>query len=254
MKLTFLGTGGGRFMVIYQKRATGGTIIEMDGEMIHFDPGPGALVKAAQYGVDLQKLTGIIISHAHPDHYTDAEFACIAMTKGAREKRGFFLANDHVINGSEDGNYRSVVSKFILNMLNDYKIMEPGTSYDTGKIKITAVKAKHSEPKSLGYVIEGSEKLGLTGDGEYYKGQEDAFKGCEYLVINCLRPRNSKWPEHMTSEGAGELVSKVKPKIAILKDLGLKMLNGVAEKEAKWIEEQTGIKIIVAEDGMKFSS
>ena len=48
MKLTFLGSGGGRFATITQKRMTGGfRIDDIDGMNIHVDPGPGALVERA---------------------------------------------------------------------------------------------------------------------------------------------------------------------------------------------------------------
>jgi len=253
MKLTFLGTGGGRFITITQKLATGGTIIEMDGEMIHLDPGPGALVRAKQYGVNLRNLTGIVITHAHPDHYTDAEMVCIAMTRGVKQTRGFVIGNEHLFNGSSDGNFRPVLSGYILKSVKKHKIMTPGDVFDTGNLRIKAVEARHGDPKALGYMIEGSKKIALTGDGEYYEGQAENFKGCDYLMINCLRPHNLRWPEHMNSETALKLISEVKPKLAILKDFGMKMIDGVAEKEAQWIEKETEIKTIVAKDGMKIN-
>ena len=74
MKLQFLGTGGGRFATISQKRMTGGfRIDDIDGKNIHVDPGPGALVRTHQYGLNPRKLNLILISHCHTDHYTDAE-------------------------------------------------------------------------------------------------------------------------------------------------------------------------------------
>ena len=45
MKITFLGTGGGRFSAISQRRMTGGFRIDkFKGKNYHFDPGPGGLV------------------------------------------------------------------------------------------------------------------------------------------------------------------------------------------------------------------
>ena len=102
MRITFLGTGGARFVTIMQIRATGGWILWLDGEMIHVDPGPGALVRAKQYGVNLRKLTGIVISHAHPDHTTDAQVVLEAMTEGALKKKGVVIGNELVYKGSEE--------------------------------------------------------------------------------------------------------------------------------------------------------
>ncbi len=41
MKITFLGTGGGRFSAISQRRMTGGFRIDnLNGKNYHVDPGP----------------------------------------------------------------------------------------------------------------------------------------------------------------------------------------------------------------------
>ena len=48
MKLTFLGSGGGRFSAISQRRMTGGFRIDnLGGKNYHIDPGPGALIRTA---------------------------------------------------------------------------------------------------------------------------------------------------------------------------------------------------------------
>ena len=53
MKITFLGTGGGRFSAISQRRMTGGFRIDnLNGKNYHVDPGPGALVRTYQFGFD----------------------------------------------------------------------------------------------------------------------------------------------------------------------------------------------------------
>ena len=51
MKITFLGSGGGRFSAISQRRMTGGFRIDnLGGKNYHVDPGPGALVRTYQFG------------------------------------------------------------------------------------------------------------------------------------------------------------------------------------------------------------
>ena len=80
--IIFLGTGGGRFATITQKRRTAGIRIISEGLNLHLDPGPGALVHSINEGLDPQKLDAIFVSHCHPDHYTDAEVLIEAMTRG----------------------------------------------------------------------------------------------------------------------------------------------------------------------------
>ena len=75
MKITFLGTGGGRFSAISQRRMTGGFRIDnLNGKNYHVDPGPGALVRTYQFGFDPRNLDGVFVSHAHTDHYNDDSF------------------------------------------------------------------------------------------------------------------------------------------------------------------------------------
>ena len=72
-RITFLGTGGGRYTTMYQIRSTGGMLIEHDGRFLHVDPGPGALTQMQRIHYDLHETESLIVSHCHPDHYSDAE-------------------------------------------------------------------------------------------------------------------------------------------------------------------------------------
>jgi ribonuclease BN (tRNA processing enzyme) len=129
--------------------------------------------------------------------------------------------------------------------------MEPGKKASIGKVQIEAVPTRHTEPKCLGYVFTGSDgRVGYTADGEYYDGQEKHFRGCDYLLINCHRPKDFPLKEFMDSEGARKLVEKSRPGTAILTHFGRRIMKGVAEKEARWIQEKTGIRTIAARDGM----
>ena len=100
MKITFLGTGGGRFSAISQRRMTGGFRIDnLNGKNYHVDPGPGALVRTYQFGFDPRNLDGVFVSHAHTDHYNDAEILIEAMTRGMTKEYGVVLGNKSVLDG-----------------------------------------------------------------------------------------------------------------------------------------------------------
>jgi len=248
MQISFLGTGGGRFVTITQLRATGGWILEMDGQKISVDPGPGAVTKARDFGISLKGLTGVVISHCHPDHYTDAEVMIEAMTEGTTKKKGVLVSNQYVIKGGDGFNQR--ISDYHLKALDRYEILEPNQKTAVGDIEIIATRAKHTEPKTIGFVFKGTKTLGYVSDTEYFPELEEQFKGCDYLVLNCLRPRKVDWPKHLNSEGASKIISYVNPESAIITHFGMHMLRAGPEKEAEWIEEKTGVETVAAHDGM----
>ena len=142
-RITFLGTGGGRYVTISQARATGGWVLEMSGEMIHIDPGPGALVWAKKHGIDLKKLTGVIVSHRHPDHYTDMEVVIEAMTKAAKVKRGFLLSTKDIIDGDEKEPPK--LSRYHRGIIEECKAMKPEEHFQTGNVSIRSTPTKHRD-------------------------------------------------------------------------------------------------------------
>ncbi|MCJ7731677.1 MBL fold metallo-hydrolase, partial [Candidatus Bathyarchaeota archaeon] len=95
--LDFLGTGGGRFVMTSQMRRTAGIRLSEGKTQVHIDPGPGALVFSNWAGLSPEKLDGLIVTHCHPDHYTDAEVFIEAMTRGTMAKRGVLAASKSVL-------------------------------------------------------------------------------------------------------------------------------------------------------------
>ena len=107
----------------------------------------------------------------------------------------------------------------------------------------------HRNSKAIGIILEGSKRIGYTSDTEYFDGMRESYEGCDYLILNCLRPRDDPWPEHMNAAMAERLISEVRPKLAVLTHLGLKLI-GKADSEARLITKNTGIKTIAAKDNM----
>ena len=54
----------------------------------------------------------------------------------------------------------------------------------------------------------------------------------------------------MSTEEAAELVREIKPELAILTHMGLKVLSN-ATKQANWITQNAGVPTIAAIDGMR---
>ena len=69
--IIFLGTAGSSAVVGKQLRASGGIILQVEELQFHLDPGPGALAKAKEFGVNLHHNTAILVSHNHINHCND---------------------------------------------------------------------------------------------------------------------------------------------------------------------------------------
>jgi ribonuclease BN (tRNA processing enzyme) len=260
MKLTLLGSGGGRFVMLEQARGTGGFVLEIGGRMLLFDPGPGALANAKKYKVRLKKLDGILVSHSHIDHTNDLSIVIEAMTWGAKKKRGFLVADSVTLDGAKGEPAR--INDYHKAPLEGIFPMEAGDSKEIEGLEITATESTHEEGKpdldfgsckipTHGYLVDaGGERFGYTSDGEYYSGMEKTFRGCDLLVLNCMRPSDDPWPGQMDAKQARILIEKAKPKIAVLNHLGMKMVFGRAEREAAEIRKETGVRTIAARDGM----
>ncbi|MBM4240659.1 MAG: MBL fold metallo-hydrolase [Euryarchaeota archaeon] len=237
------------FATITQKRMTGGVRIDgIGGKNIHIDPGPGALVRTYQFGLDPIKLDAILVSHSHTDHYSDAEVLIEAMTKGMTRKRGIVIGSRSVIKGYKT--WGPCISNYHLKKSN-VEIMEPDKTKRIGKIKIKATKTIHGDPTAIGFVLRSGElSISYTSDTEYYEGLQRYHKGADILIASVIRPRNERIRGHMCTEDFMKLVTEVSPKLAIMTHLGMKMIMNNADREAEIIRNETGINTLAAHDGM----
>jgi len=251
--LHFLGTGGGRFTTVTQKRRTAGIrIITEDAKTnIHLDPGPGALIHSINAGLDPQKINAILISHSHPDHYTDAEVLIEAMTRGTIQKRGTLAAANSVLNGNPTT--EASVSKYHQKMPQQTITAKPGTAFQIGTIQITATKAQHTDPDAVGYRFKTAEfgDFAYTSDTEYYTGIGKQYTGIRLLILCVMRPSGNPWKGHMTTDDAIKIVEEAKPETAIITHLGMKMLIEGPAKEAARMARECGIPVTAAVDGMR---
>ena len=248
--IIFLGTGGGRFTTITQKRRTAGMRIMSEGLNLHLDPGPGALVYSISEGLDPQKLNAIFISHCHPDHYTDAEVLIEAMTHGTIQKRGILVAAKSVLNGSKA--CEASISKYHQQMPEQKIEAVPGMKFQLVNLNVSVMEARHTDPDAVGFRFETSEfgDFAYTSDTEYFEGISKYYERVRLLILCVMRPSGKPWKGHMTTDDAIKIIEATHPEKAILTHLGMQMIFHGPAKEAKLIEEKTGVSTVAAVDEM----
>jgi phosphoribosyl 1,2-cyclic phosphodiesterase len=251
VEVVFLGTGGGRFTTITQKRRTGGIRILSNRLNLHVDPGPGALIYSLEAGLNPQKIRAVLVSHRHPDHCTNAEILVEAMTRGMLKKRGLIAAPPNILTGNKETG--PAISTYHQQMIQRVIVVKPGVNFCVGKTKVVATQARHTDPEAVGFRFEIPEvgAIGYTADTEYFEGIEEEYRGVRILIVSVMRPLGSPWTGHMTPKEATNLVDAVKPEMAVATHFGMKMLFSGPSYEVKMIEEKTGVPTVAAFDGMK---
>jgi len=245
--IRFLGTGGGRVVTMLQTRSTGGILIE-DKLRVLIDPGPGSLIQLKNMRIHPMKIDVLLLSHCHPDHYTDAEILIEAMSRRKREK-GLILASKSLIEGAE--NYNPPLSKYHLSKIEDVEVMYPGEAFTWRGTDFTATPTVHGDPTGIGFKMDTKHGIiSYTSDTTLNDQVVKAHEGARALILSCTRPLGARIPNHLSTEDAAVFITEVKPDIALLTHLGLKFLKSNPKYQAEWIEEKTGVRTISAEDLM----
>jgi phosphoribosyl 1,2-cyclic phosphodiesterase len=251
VEIVFLGTGGGRFATITQKRRTAGIRIISEHLNLHLDPGPGALVYSIDEGLDPQKLDAVFVSHCHPDHYTDAEVLIEAMTRGGTRKHGTLATAKSVLDGSSV--CEPSISKYHQQMPERTITAVPNMRFEVNDMNVSVTEARHSDPDAVGFRFETKEfgDFAYTSDTEYFEDISKYYERVRLLILCVLRPAEKPWKGHMTTNDAIRILEAARPEKAILTHLGMQMILKGPASEARLIEEKTRVPTIAAVDGMR---
>lgn len=248
-RIIFLGTGGDSYVAGRQIRASGGIIIQ-DGEIqLHIDPGPGAIVRAAENGINPRENTAVIVTNNNILHSNDINAVIDAMTYGGFDKKGVLVANPSLVNGTEGK--PPLLTNFHKNCLERVIVMQPGQKLGIENLEIHATKSYNEHEDSLGLKIFTTESvIGYTSNTKYTKELASQYQGVDILIINIVMPTNEKAENRMGTDDAIKLIKQVNPKLAIITGFGIKMIKADPLSEGREIQKTTGIQILTAKDGM----
>lgn len=247
--IKFLGTAGARFVMIKQLRASGGLWISCAGANLLVDPGPGSIVHcaASRPKLDPGKLDAIILTHRHLDHANDINVMIEAMTEGGFKKRGIVFCPQDTIR--ED----SVILKHTQGFPKKIVFIKAKKQYRIGEFSFRA-SMRHIHPVEtygIKFKIKNTTVAILTDTG-YFPELAD-FYNSDILIMSVvfLKPRPEI--EHLSLSDAESLISRIKPKKAILTHFGMSMLAAKPYLQAETLSRKLNLEVVAAYDGMLLS-
>ncbi|RLF44246.1 MAG: hypothetical protein DRN09_03515 [Thermoplasmata archaeon] len=244
--IKFLGTGGARFVVIKQLRASGGLWLNLSDTNIFIDPGPGALLRCLSSKPKLNPadLDGIILTHRHIDHSNDINIMIEAMTNGGFKKKGVVFAPKDALEKDP------VILHYVRDQVDRIEILREKGSYTLGNISFsTPVRHVHGV-ETYGLNIQGENNtISLITDTRYFDGLESYYDG-DILIINVVRLEEREGIEHLSLKDAEKILSANKPKLGVLTHFGMTMLKAKPWELADKLSKKLNIKVIAARDGM----
>lgn len=249
--IRFLGTGGSRFTVMSQLRASGGLWFQWKDLSFSIDPGPGSLVRMHQTHppLDPAKLDGILLSHKHLDHSSDLNVLVEAMTGGGFHKRGLVIAPSDAINGREKILYSYLRSKiFKLHTWEDGKRFQLTLN---GALDVEGVSLVHHGVECFGMVFreQGQHLWGLISDTRLEKHWIERFSGCPILVINMTLSHKRANLDHLSPEDVKYIIRELNPPLTIITHFGRGVLKDGPDKIAQKLSTKNN-KVVAAEDGL----
>ena len=248
-RITFLGTGGGRHTTMYQVRSTGGMLIEHDGRFLHVDPGPGALTQMHRIRYDLTRTDSVIVSHCHPDHYSDAESVIEGMTRGGWTRRGSLYGSQTVLRGND--RLGPCISDYHQGIVSSVSVFEPGDVLDVDGMRVDICRADHSDPTNVGFCFHTEDGIvSYVSDTAYSDEIADQYIGSRVLLLPVTTPTGNRIKYHLCTDDALTFVERVRPELAIFIHLGVVIIRRGPDKEAESVERATGIRTIAAHDLM----
>ncbi|PZR57437.1 MAG: MBL fold hydrolase [Candidatus Meridianibacter frigidus] len=248
--ILFLGSGGARFVVARQIRASGGMWMRYGRTQIHVDPGPGALVRALSEipACVPGELDALILSHKHLDHSNDINIMIEAMTYGGFRKRGALLAPADALRGE------GVVLPYAQRFVERIEELKPSSGpYTVGEVEIyTSCAHMHSVQTYGLHFKHQARTVSYLPCGRFFNemiGDYGAHRP-DVLIMNVLRYRDAMDVDHLTLDDATHLIEGVRPKVAVFQHFGTKMLEQDPPKLARKLEDRLGLRVLAARDGM----
>lgn len=249
--IKFLGTAGARVVLSKQLRSSGGIWVSLGEKNILIDPGPGTLVRCwgSNPPMDPSTLDAIILTHRHLDHSGDMNVMVEAMAEGGFNPHGQVFAPLDALDGTEP-----ILFHYVRRYLDRINVLAQGANFNLGEISVESPIKNIHPVETYGVKLTYQDKtVAFVGDTRYFPELIDAYQA-DVLVLNTtfVTPYHGEKVYHLSCEEAIPLIIGIKPKRVILTHFASLVLKEGPDKVAERLQEETGVPVVPATDGMVF--
>lgn len=236
IKVTLLGTG---CPTPVMNRFGPSILVEAGDQKLIFDVGRGALLRLTQIKVSPKDIQGVFFTHLHSDHIIG--FPDLWLTGWVNGRRDTPVQVWGPKGTAKMMSYLEQAFEYDIKIrlyddhappegvIIEAKDILEGVVFQKNGVKVTAFEVDHQPIKpAFGYRIDyAGRSVVLSGDTRYSENLIKYAKGVDLLIHEVVSPDSLKRAEygeerskiiinhHTTPEQAGEIFSKVKPKLAV---------------------------------------
>jgi len=247
--IRFLGTSGTRFIMLSQRRSSGGIWFSYGASRGVIDPGPGSLVRICEASPPLSPvdINTLILTHRHIDHSSDVNALAEGMTLKAREPRGHVLLTHDCF---DDGD--SVLLKYMTKKIKKISFHVDGALFKPAKgVTVESVTHFHHGVQCYGLIWRGDglPTWGLISDTAPLAQFPERYRECELLVINVALAFPRWRLDHMSLPDTASLLARMAPKAAVITHMGNDLLDMGPESLSSRLSTDRTV-VLAASDGM----
>lgn len=241
LKVTLLGTGAGP--PVNLDRYEAGTLVEAGSQKLLFDCGRGVTMRLAQAGMNLGEVRRVFLTHLHSDHVVGIpDLFLTPWSAGSARQQRFEVWGPAGTVDMMDNIQKAFAFDIHMRRDVDEKFSREGISVSSHDVKegkifeqdgvtVTAFFVDHGPVKpALGYRVDyGGHTVVLSGDTRFSENLIKHSQNVDLLIHETLdgdalranpgaRSREqveSIIGHHTTPQEAGELFSRLKPKLAV---------------------------------------
>ena len=247
-EIVFLGTGGARYVIAKQLRATGGILFRIGGRNVLVDPGPESLYRLLTYmpKFNPEKIDAILLTHKHIDHSADINVYLDVITRGGFKKHGILLAPGDAF--GEEG----VIFKYLLGFVEKTIVIQERTKFELDGLSFHFPLKHEHRVETYGFKLSYEDySISYVTDTKFFARLIPAYKA-DIVIMNLIKLGPSEI-DHLSIDDCAEIIEGIKPKAAIITHFGMTMLLTGPWNVARQLKERTGVTVLAAEDGKHYT-